>query len=266
MLISSEAVQQFRKDGVTILRGVFTDWVDVLSEGIAANLRSPGPDVKIYTGNSGGRFIGDYCNWQRIEEFRSFIFDSAVGSMARDLMGTSSVRLFHEHVLVKEPGADVSTPWHHDMPYYCIDAVNTVSFWIPIDDVPRERTLEFVAGSHRWGSLYRPDRFNGDALNPGDGLPRIPDIGADRSAYTILGWQLQAGDAVAFDFRTVHGAAANHSTHQQRRAFSLRLVGDGACFRRSEGVSSPPFRDVTLAQGAALDVPEFPLIAGRLPT
>lgn len=178
----------------------------------------------------------------------------------------SAVRLFHEHVLVKEPGADVNTPWHHDMPYYCVDTVNTVSLWIPVDDVPRERTLEFVAGSHRWGTLYRPDRFNGDALNPGDGLPQIPDIDGDRSAYTILGWALQAGDAVAFDFRTVHGAAANHSTHQQRRALSLRLVGDDARFRRPAGVSSPPFRGVTLAQGAALDGPEFPLIAGSLST
>lgn len=119
--------------------------------------------------------------------------------MAAELMGATSVRLFHEHVLVKEANADVTTPWHHDMPYYCVDALKTVSFWIP-------------------------------------------------------------GDAVAFDFRTVHGAPANHSTHQQRHAFSLRLVGDDAHFWRPEGVSSPPFRDVKLAQGELLVGPEFPLI------
>ena len=37
-----------------------------------------------------------------------------------------------------------------------------------------------------------------------------------------------------------------------------RLVGEGACFVRQEGkVSSPPFREVTLANGAPLEGPEF---------
>ena len=52
------------------------------------------------------------------------------------LMGSRSVRLFHEHVLVKEPNADVPTPWHHDQPYYCVDGDQNVSMWIALDAVP----------------------------------------------------------------------------------------------------------------------------------
>ena len=62
MLVDRKTIEQFREHGVVLLRGAFTDWIDILGEGIAANLRDTGPDVKIYTGENGGRFIGDYCN------------------------------------------------------------------------------------------------------------------------------------------------------------------------------------------------------------
>jgi ectoine hydroxylase-related dioxygenase (phytanoyl-CoA dioxygenase family) len=178
-------------------------------------------------------------------------------------MGTKTVRLFHEHVLVKEPGADVPTPWHQDQPYYCVDGTDTVSLWIPLDSVPRERTLEFVAGSHKSGKYYRPERFNKTALNENDGLEPVPDIDNNRDKFNVIGWALEPGDAVAFNYLTLHGAPANNSKVEQRRAFSLRLMGDNVRFARREGINtSPPFRGVTLAHGAVMDAPEFPLLAG----
>ena len=136
--------------------------------------------------------------------------------------------------------------------------------WIPLDDVPRERTLEFVAGSHFWGKLYRPQRFNGQALNENDGLEEIPDIDAHRDDYDIRGWPLSPGDAVVFDYRVVHGAPPNNSATSQRRAFSLRLVGNDARFiRRDEIVTSPPFPDVELRHGDLLEGPEFPVLYRR---
>jgi ectoine hydroxylase-related dioxygenase (phytanoyl-CoA dioxygenase family) len=137
-----------------------------------------------------------------------------------------------------------------------------VSLWIPLDNVPRERSVEFVAGSHRWGKYFRPERFNKTALNENDGLEPVPDIDGERGKYTILGWALEPGDAVAFNYRTLHGAPANNSKVEQRRAFSLRLIGDDVRFARREGiVTSPPFRDVKLEPGAVMDAPEFPLLA-----
>ena len=49
-----------------------------------------------------------------------------------------------------------------------------------------------------------------------------------------------------------------------RRAFSLRLVGEGARFRRKEGlITSPPSPDVTLADGAPLEGDAFPVLLGK---
>lgn len=262
--VSDETRAAFREDGAACLRGIFKDWVEVLRRGIARNMEEPGPDVKIYKGEAGtGRFFGDYCNWSRIPEYRDFIFNSPAAAVGRQLMGSRTVRLFHEHVLVKEASADVATPWHQDQPYYCMDGNDTVSLWIPLDPVPRERTLEFVAGSHRWGKNFRPERFNRTALNENDGLEPVPDINGSRDKYRILGWALEPGDAVAFSYRALHGAPANNSKSDQRRAFSLRLIGDDVRFLRRQGVvTSPPFRDVTLANGAPMEAPEFPLLLG----
>lgn len=260
--VSDQSVTEFETNGVTVIRGAFTGWIDTLRAGVKFNIGNPGPSGRSYTGeNGGGRFLSDYCNWQRIPEYRDFIFNSPAADIGRQLMQSRTVRLFHEHVLVKEAKAGVATPWHQDAPYYCVAGPKTVSLWIPLDAVPRERTLEFVMGSHKGGKLYQPQYFNGKPINEGDGLDGLPDINANRDAFDIRGWALEPGDAVAFDYRTIHGAPPNDSPSAQRRAFSLRLVGDDAKFVRREGMAtSPPFPDVTLQHGDDLDIPEFPLL------
>jgi|TARA_B110000879_G_scaffold18163_1_gene21918 ectoine hydroxylase-related dioxygenase (phytanoyl-CoA dioxygenase family) len=253
---------QFQNEGATVLRGFFVDWVETLRDGIAANIANPNPNARIYQSDGGGgRFFVDYCSWQRIPQYRDFIFNSLAAEIGANLMNSKKVQLFHEHILVKEAQTSLATPWHHDMPYYCVDGPKTVSLWIPLDEVPRKRTLEFVSGSHQWGKSYRPQRFNGQPLNESDALEDIPDISANRDDYNIIGWDLMPGDAVAFDYRTLHGAPANHSTSSQRRAFSLRLVGDDARFvRKQDIVTSPPFNQVTLQHGDPLKGDEFPLL------
>jgi ectoine hydroxylase-related dioxygenase (phytanoyl-CoA dioxygenase family) len=262
MTVSNHEIAAFRRDGAVPLRGVFADWVEQLRQGIEKNIAAPSADARIYESKGeGGRFFGDYCNWNRIPEFEDFIFNSGAAAIAAKLMGAGTVRLFHEHVLVKEPGSDVATPWHQDAPYYCIRAEKTCSLWIPLDPVPRERTLEFIAGSHVSGKTYRPERFNRTTLNEGDMREAVPDIDGNRERFDILGWALQPGDAVAFQYTTLHGAPANHSRAERRRAFSLRVVGDDARFHRENGkVFSPPFANVALASGSALAGKEFPVL------
>ena len=53
-----------------------------------------------------GRFWDDYVNWERIPEFERFARESDVARLAAELMASDTVQLFHDHVLVKEPGTD----------------------------------------------------------------------------------------------------------------------------------------------------------------
>lgn len=258
--VSDDTVAAFDRDGAVPLYGFFADWVETLRAGIDANMAAPSDIARIYDDEAGRRFFGDYCSWDRIPEYRDFLFHSPASRIAAALMGSRSARLFHEHVLVKEPGTSIATPWHQDQPYYCVDGHMTCSLWLVLDPVPRETTLEFVAGSHAWGKYFAPERFNKAPLYETSDFEPLPDIDGHRGDFDIVGWALEPGDAVAFSFRTLHGAPPNRSLDRRRRAFSSRWVGDDARFAERPGMTSPPFPDVTLRQGDEMDAPEFPLV------
>ena len=179
-------------------------------------------------------------------------------------MGTRTARLHHDHLLVKEPGTTIRTPWHQDQPFYNLDGHDTVSFWIPLDPVPRESTLEFVAGSHASRTWYMPRSFfDGRPLIFDEGtFEEVPDVEADRDAYPIVGWALEPGDAVAFNMLTLHAAAGSRN---RRRAFSVRLVGDDVRLAVRPHPTSPSFPELegVLGHGDALEHPLFPLLWPR---
>ena len=262
---TDEAVaERFRRDGVVHLKGAFAEWLDALRAGVERNMRTPGPYRREYEPEgTKGYFFGDYCNWARIPEYRDFVLHSGAAVLAARLMASSTARFFHEHVLVKEPRTESRTPWHHDLPYYCIDGTQTVSFWTALDPVPRAVCLELVAGSHRWGKSFMPKKFVGvDYQREGEALDAMPDIDGHRDEFEIVAFDVAPGDAIAFHFLTVHGAPGNASASARRRAFVHRWVGDDVRFKVRPGEVSPPFPEVhrRLDDGDPLDDPEFPLV------
>ena len=254
-------IEDFQRDGAVLVPGLWADWVDDLSSGIARNMAEPGPHAaENLRPGEGGRFFDDYCNWQRIPEFERVIRASRVAEVAAALMGSARVQLFHDHVLVKEPGTARPTPWHQDGPYYFVEGRQTVSFWSPIDPVD-SASLRCVAGSHRWPREVLPTRWlSEDTFYPDpDAYMPVPD--PDAEGMRVLEWAMRPGDAVAFDFRTLHGARGNTTT-ARRRAFSLRLVGDDARYVARPGPTSPPFEGHGMAPGERLREDWFPVLRG----
>ncbi|HEY0879742.1 MAG TPA: phytanoyl-CoA dioxygenase family protein [Zeimonas sp.] len=258
--VDDEQVERFQADGVVVLRGVFRDWIDTLRDGVQRNIAEPGPFERTYRPDDGSApFFQDFCNWQRIAEFRRFVLESPAAAIAARLMRARRVRFFHDHVLVKQPGTSTVTPWHQDQPYYCVDGQQNVSFWTPLDPVSRDVVMECVAGSHRWGRQFRPTRFDNTPLYATDSFEPLPDIEAQRGELDIVASAMEPGDAIAFTFRTLHGAPAN-SSQRSRRVFSSRWVGDDAVFADRGGRTSPPFPGLALRHGDPLDAPEFPVV------
>ncbi len=264
--VTPSRIDCYQRDGVTLLPDAFSqDWIETLRRGLARNLAHPGPYRRHYTaeGKPGG-FFGDYCNWRRIPEYEDFARNSPAAEIAGRLMRSDKVNLFHEHVLVKEPGTEDRTPWHHDQPYYCVDGFDNVSLWIPLDPVPASRGVEFIRGSHRWGRWFTPTKFTGvDYTRDDDGSEAMPDIEAERDRHDIASFAMQPGDCVAFHFRTVHGAPRNASPDTRRRAVSFRWTGDDARFVVRTGEMSPPFLDFEACihrPGDPLDSDLFPVI------
>lgn len=258
-LITDEMVQDYARDGVVLIPGLFTDWVEKLRDGIERNMTEPGPyAAENLKPGEGGRFFDDYCNWTRIPEFSDFVENSNAASAAAKLMGSEKVQMFHDHVLVKEPGTSKPTPWHQDSPYYFVKGTQTISFWVPLDPV-EEASLRCVAGSHQWEREVLPTRWlNEDDFYPDPESYRpVPD--PDAEGMKVVEWPMQAGDAVAFNYRTLHGARGNERS-TRRRAFSLRLVGDDARYVERPGKTSPPFPGHDMKPGQVLREDWFPFL------
>jgi ectoine hydroxylase-related dioxygenase (phytanoyl-CoA dioxygenase family) len=171
------------------------------------------------------------------------------------------VQMFHDHILIKEPGTSKPTPWHQDAPYYFVNGIQNVSFWSPLDSVTTA-SLRCVAGSHKWPKPVLPTRWLAEDSfypNKDDYMP-VPD--PDAEAMKICEWEMEPGDAVAFNFGILHGARGNESA-SRRRAFSLRLVGDDARYVERPGRTSPPFPGHDMQAGQQLREDWFPVLFER---
>jgi ectoine hydroxylase-related dioxygenase (phytanoyl-CoA dioxygenase family) len=183
-------------------------------------------------------------------------------------MHSNVVRLYHDHMLTKEPGTRQRTPWHQDQPYYNIDGRMNCSMWISVDPVERQSTLEFVAGSHA-GPWLMPRSFMSNEAKwfPEGALADLPDVESARAKFPIIGWELEPGDVVCFHMLTLHAAGGLRGT-RPRRVFSVRFVGDDVTHAPRRWTTSPEFPGLadTLPPGAPMDHPLFPILWKRTET
>ena len=262
MNIDSISINKYQSDGVIVLRKIISNyWIKKLQIGVKKNFDKPSKYKCVYEKkNNKEIFYDDYCNWQRINEYKQFFINSGIANIVSQIMHSKRVNIFHEHVLIKEPGSNKKTPWHQDQSYYCVSGKDNCSLWIPLDLVHKSVCPEFIKGSHKWNKQFLPTKFFGESYDHHDAeFQKIPDIEKNKDKYDIVSWSLKPGDAIAFNFATVHGAPANKSKFL-RRAFSARFTGDDATYHKRKGETSPPFPEVKLKNGDKMDCHTFPRI------
>ncbi len=239
-------VDDYQRDGAVVLRNVVSaEEIALLQRGIDSVVRHPSDRAKVASSaDDPGFFIEDFCRWRDVDEFALFVTGSSLARIASELMQSASVVHYHDHVLVKEPGTRQRTPWHQDQPYYDVEGRQNVSFWIPVDPVPRETCLELIAGSHL-GPWRMPRSFLDHQARwfPEGSLEEMPDLEAQLRGPTaqrphVLAWDLEPGDAIAFHMLTIHGAPGVSGT-QRRRVFSWRVLGDDMVYAPRAWVTSP---------------------------
>ena len=263
--VTDQQVADFQRDGAVCIRQLLNaDEIALLRDGIEANLAAPSARAKVASRpDDPGRFFEDFCNWQSIRQLGQFIQDTPLALAAQRLMASNTVRLYHDHVLVKEPGTRQRTPWHQDQPYYNIEGQQNISMWIPVDPVSRSATLEFIAGSHK-GPWLMPRTFMDNQAKwfPEGSLADLPDVEAARDQFPILGWDVEPGDFVCFHMLTLHAAGGVEGSNR-RRVFSVRFMGDDIRHAPRRWATSPDFPglEAELPAGAPMEHPLFPLMA-----
>jgi len=253
----------YHADGAVCVRRAFApEHVELARRAIDANLAALSPRAKRASADTDGAFVEDFCNWDRLPEMERFIRESPAAELAAHLTGSRQIRLYHDHVLVKEPDTRQRTPWHQDQPYYNVDGVQNASMWFPVDPVDRSATLEFIAGSHR-GPWYMPRTFLDHQAKwfPAGTLAELPDFAAAPERWRVIGWELEPGDAVFFNMLTVHGSGGT-GPGRRRRVLSVRFLGDDMVHAPRPWTTSPPFDGLLdeLPAGAPMDHPLFPVL------
>ena len=265
-IITDTLVNEYKENGAVCIRQMLTkNEIELLRQGIDENLAHPSSRFKVANqSDDTGRFIEDFCTWETNPYYKRFIYESPCAEVAGLLMKSSTSRLYHDHLLVKEANTQQITPWHQDQPYYNIEGNQTCSFWIPVDPVPRCSTLEFIAGSHRDGRWLMPRTFKNSEAKwfPEGALEEIPDIDANRDAFPIIGWPIEPGDVIAFHMLTLHGARGTKGNEGRRRVFSVRFLGDDVTHAPRTWITSPDFSDITeeMKPGISMDHPRFPIL------
>ncbi|WP_298622850.1 phytanoyl-CoA dioxygenase family protein [uncultured Legionella sp.] len=255
-------ITRFQRDGAICLRQLLNkDEIEHLKKGIEFNLSHLSPRAKIASrSDDPGCFVEDFCTWQNNPYYQDIIFSTRLALTAAQLMNSNTVKLYHDHLLVKEPGTRQITPWHQDQPYYNIEGTLNCSFWIPVDPVSRESTLEFIAGSHL-GPWLMPRTFMDNQAKwfPEGSLQELPDIEQSRNEYPIIGWDIEPGDVVCFHMLTLH-RAGGVEPGKRRRVFSVRFLGDDVVHAPRPWSTSPDFPGLAdeLPAGSRMDHPLFP--------
>lgn len=264
-MVTNHEIQTFTEEGVVVARQVLTTAeIKSLKKAVAAIRNNPGPlSIQLSDEKNPDGFIEDFRRWNDQKAIEDIARHSSLPHIAALLTKSSVVRFYHDHILVRSQGNQQRTPWHQDQPYYDIDGTQTVSFWLPLDPVPIEESIEIVAGTHT-GSWMMPRTFVDKEARwfPEGSLQEVPDIDKDRDSFPIRSWALEPGDAICFSFLSLHGAPGSD---KGRRTVSLRYIGDDVYRTQRSWQTSPPFPELKdpktgLEDGEGLNHPLFPVV------
>ena len=74
--------------------------------------------------------------WKKCPLACSISHSTVLGQIAADLLNVDSVRLYQDSVFMKSAG-DGPTLWHSDLNMCPFDTNDFLTFWIPLQDIPR---------------------------------------------------------------------------------------------------------------------------------
>ena len=208
-----------------------------------------------------GEFLLDTGCWKRDDELAKLATSQDMGQLSAQLLGSNNINFFDDQMFVKKPGTKQKTEWHQDYPFFHIDGDQGLVAWIPVDPVTQKNGgMRYVRGSHKWNTNYGASLFISRTLMPGAPGELVPDIDASPDQFDIVSFDTEPGDILIHHFKTLHGARGNLTCTKNRRAMSLRYVGDDVTYQIRPGAPFPPHLTCILNDGDPITCADFPMI------
>lgn len=263
-LLSPEQIQTFREQGFLNFGPVLTpEETAELRESLERTLRGeseaqPESSRNISAGQSEGNVVVQVVNIFEAEPaFRKHLYNDRLVAMVADLIGTDTLRVWHDQVQVKPPLNGGPTIWHQDHPYWpVIKPADLVSAWVALEDAVIENgCMWMVPQSHKWGP-HNGGTVGSDpeTWGPTPDMSQIPE-GADITPVPV---EVPAGGVVFHHCLTWHGAPPNRS-EKNRPAIAVHYM-PGWTRYEPEGRSHLVEHNITVQPGEVLKGDHFPTV------
>ena len=273
--VTVEERSQFRRDGVVCLRGIIApEWIEIAREGIEDQRRSPTPYATVVE-KDGLYLLIDQMPTCKNPRLKRVAFESGAAEVVKQLIEAKRVRWIYDQLFYKESGQVPETPWHQDTVYGFLDGPKIVRVWMPVDRVPRQTSLEVVRGSHLWNIEYdviehiavleenvehtEASKFN-YLETRADTRPKLPNIEANRESFDIVGYEVNPGDVVAFDYHILHHAGAGLNMTEKRRALAVIYGDEHATLKHRPNPIPGPLEQAGATYVDGQSIAEFPQI------
>lgn len=186
--------------------------------------------------------------WPKDETIREAVFHPNITGIAKKLAGVP-LRMWHDHILIKEPQNGAQTEWHQDQPYWPHEnSSNPISCWLALVDVPADRgSMSFIPGAHTRNDLGVQILSDKRSL-----FSLAPDLEYEPK----ITLPLRAGDCTFHHGRCPHMANANE-TDEFRVALVSIYIDAGTVFNGKNHIVT---RNLDLQPGQKLEGDLFPEI------
>ena len=235
-ILNDNEIKLFKRDGAVFLRNKFDiKWIELLRSGINKAKNNPSPRFTNHTTDPNlPCYLEDFWTWNLHKEFENFVFNSPTAKIASELLDAKQINLVMDNWFFREAGSTSKPPFHHDISYFDFEGSMCV-LWIPLEPVRKEDSIAWIKGSHLWDKLFLRTRFkDGHKVDGAEGVVNgvkyelTPDIISNKENYEFLEWDLEVGDCVYFDIRTLHGALYETTPKSDINRFTLRMAKENS--------------------------------------
>jgi ectoine hydroxylase-related dioxygenase (phytanoyl-CoA dioxygenase family) len=204
--------------------------------------------------------------WKVSPEYRDALSSPLITGAARELMGATAIRLWHDQVISKPPGENKLFSCHHDFYFWPLDRPTMITCWLALDDAtPENGCMHVVPGSHR-DPRFQPvdcDLSEDIHLSPAPMGPGAPasfyDAVRTYQAKDAVPVALRAGECMFHHCLNYHLTPQNR-TDRQRRAFVMIFMPDGTRYKHAQSPNHVCTNYLGLRDGDLMGDPCFPVL------
>lgn len=261
--LSSEQIAAFERDGFLNYGPVLTsDETDALQESLRRVLSgesSCAPDAARNMGANALETVVQIVNiWQAEPAFCAHLYHAKIVPLMAQLMGTNTVRVWHDQVQIKPSHIGGPTLWHQDHPYWPVIApADLVSAWVALDDATLENgAMHMVPGSHKWGPHKNGTiGTNRETWGPDPDYDALPPEARTTLPVPV---PVPKGGVVFHHCLTWHGAPPNR-TGRGRPAIAVHYMPEWTRYEPS-GREHIVEKHITVPPGEILTGAYFPTV------